>query len=811
MGTATHSSLTEQAERLSGLAQQLTDGRLLEPVLRLAQSGEVWSGPVHDAFLAWLQHGLDFWVRNQLAEGVHLVARALADRAAAFEQAQQAMASGQVGVVGPAAPSPLGYTPGTPPPFGQIGGGFRSTFDVEAMRRLSRLLGETADGAVIEFSRKLGDALEPPLLPPGPPGAPPRVSPLPPDADAAAGSPKASSASANAYLALADELRNAASDIAKRANTLRLLEEPIPTVKFDIGSILERIRSASAAADSAVAKDAQTRAGPEVPPATEAAVPSREDVEWSRREGAKAADSVADILDDQRFDAKDHEKLFIALTKAEQHADDPAFAAAFVESFVPDGLRSWCKLVANSVVDLRAEMDILRPLSRLVGTASMAGEQQRSETHEALLDSPCLDTLVHYGSFDTDFALVAARRILEDPSRYHRADGSDRVYSQLTRDGRYETGDARVGALALLANNPQAARIIAESKGPSGRMLLLRALEEDGPVGTTAAAALEAGLADLNRVASENTLEVLIKMVNSGELELKGAGKACLARLLTSQDMLEKLANATFLTKEGRGGRRSDAVGFGVVASKLEGTFGKILDDEAARAEFSSRLAVQSSALLKEKAMTYAADSGGDPLGPLLKELGDLGNLYQAITEGAYGAASQKEANVYAVAGLKKALTETLKLIPGAGLATTLASTAIETQGREWIDEFLGAEEKKRVENLDPEGLAKELEQHLRPLATLALFTNPELVKHLIPPGSPTAARFAAWVHYDEQGNPTVTIPPPSKEEEPGNDPTSWNSFIEALGAERDTEGSALGEAVTRIDDKVETFKPRRG
>ena len=45
MATATRSPLTEQAEKLQGLARHLSDGRLLEPVLRMAQTGDVWSGP----------------------------------------------------------------------------------------------------------------------------------------------------------------------------------------------------------------------------------------------------------------------------------------------------------------------------------------------------------------------------------------------------------------------------------------------------------------------------------------------------------------------------------------------------------------------------------------------------------------------------------------------------------------------------------------------------------------------------------------------------------------------------------------------
>jgi hypothetical protein len=781
------SPLLEQAATLRGLAAELAEGRLFEDAMRAAQDSETWKGPIREAFLFWFKL-LDSWCRDSLAGGIRLVAEALEARAAALEAAMR-----QIAVTGAATPVPppsrLGHSPGTPPGFGNIGGTTAPELDPAQVRLLAGKLAGTADygiGSPAGFAKRLEAALAPPPAPTGlAPGVP--LNPLPPDAAEAAGHP-------GVYLLIGQALRDAATDITRRADAVAAVSESLPAEPLGDGSFWGRIRDIAARAAEAVADtagDAAAVAGPDTPAATEPAPRSLVDLERSRRQGAEAAGRVAGIVGVKTFDGQDHEKLFTALMEAERHADDPAFAAAFVESLVPDGLRSWCKLMANSVIDLRVEMDILRPLSRLVGTATQAGEQLEPETRQALLGSSCLDTLVHYGSFDAGFALAAARRILKDPGRYHRVDGSDRVYSQVDRQGHYETGDARVGALALLANNPEAARIIAESKGPSGRTLLFHALEADGPVGAHAAAAVEAGLANLNRTASEDSLEVLIKMVNAGELDLQGPGKACLARLLTSPGMVEKLADATTSTKRGRDERPSDAKGFGAGAGTLEGMFGKILDDEAARAEFSSRLGVQSAVLLKEKAMTYTADSGGDPITPLLGEIADLGNLYQAITEGAYGAATEKEANIYAVAGLKKALSETVKLIPGAALVTTVASTAIETKGGDWIDEFLSADEKRRVENLDPEGLAKELERHLRPLATLALFTNPELVKHLLPPGSPTAARFATWVHYDEQGNPTMTIPPPGNQDESGNAPASWNNFVDALSVERDAQGSA--------------------
>src|SRR5688500_2631881 len=111
MSTATRSPLTEQAEKLGNLARYLSDGRLLEQVLRKAQTGDVWSGPVQQGFLAWLQFAVDGWVRNQLATGVRLVAESLAKRAEQINTAAQAMAAGTVTTVTVPPPAPLNYTP----------------------------------------------------------------------------------------------------------------------------------------------------------------------------------------------------------------------------------------------------------------------------------------------------------------------------------------------------------------------------------------------------------------------------------------------------------------------------------------------------------------------------------------------------------------------------------------------------------------------------------------------------------------------------------------------------------------------------
>ncbi len=337
MATATRSPLVEQAEKIDRLAQHLSNGQLLEKAVRLAGSDSVWRGALRDGFMGWIAHALDFWMRNQLAEGMRLVARSLFNRAADIERAQQAMAAGQVGVVGPGIPAPLNYAPGTPPSYGSIGGpGVVPEMNGQEVRGLSHLLLATADD-VLNFGRTVEAALDPPPAPPPPPGAPPTVSPVPPDADAAVGFP-------HAYLEIATQLRNAASDLARRADEWLLGEDAsLPGMaSVDLGVMNAAAQGAAAVATSSGAAADQAQA-PGVPTATpEDQVPQPPVEEQQRDAEALARDYPPDkVLDDPR----ELKKLAAELDKHQGHE---AFAARFVEKFgaknvlaVPRALQAW--------------------------------------------------------------------------------------------------------------------------------------------------------------------------------------------------------------------------------------------------------------------------------------------------------------------------------------------------------------------------------------------------------------------------------------------------------------------------------------
>lgn len=355
MATATRSPLIEQAERLGTLAGYLSEGRLLEQVLRMAQASDVWTGPVQQAFLAWLQFGVDGWIRNQLATGVRLVAESLQKRAEQINSAAQAVAAGTATTVTVPPPAPLNYSPGRPPPFGDIGGGKDNNFHAERMTELVRLLETTADDSVVTFGRGLRSALEPRLPPPTAPAAPPATSPLPPDAAAAVGEPDSSSPGSNVYLALAEELHRAADDISRRIRALRLLDEPLesttmdPNLTANVGAGAAALLSDSETAEEQAATPDTPTANPEYrgpAPVNEKPPPTQEQIEKANREGDALAEQAL------RDDVLNHpDKLAEIVHGMNAHRGDPAaeaFAAAFVEKFgaermrqVPRTLQAW--------------------------------------------------------------------------------------------------------------------------------------------------------------------------------------------------------------------------------------------------------------------------------------------------------------------------------------------------------------------------------------------------------------------------------------------------------------------------------------
>lgn len=480
MATATRSPLVEQAEKIDGLARHLSEGRLLEKPVRLAGSEMVWTGPIQLGFNGWLVQSLDFWVRNQLAEGLRLVARSLFDRAAAVEQAAaQMLATGQVTVAPPAMPAPLNYSPGTPPQYGDIGGGGTNTYNVPEMRNLSRLLLATAD-EVMNFARTLDLALQPPPAPPPPPGSPPPINPLPPDTEAVVGYPQT-------YLEIANQLRNAAMDVAKRADIVMANEEPLPTATNDLGIV---DRAASGAAAQAIASDpAADQAADAAQRPAEKPPPTEEEIRVAREEGEKLA---AKALHDKALE--DPKELKEIAKELEAHRNDPAagaYAAAFVKKFGPKNMLALPRAVHSFQTGVAREPKSAWEQATRPPPSATAEDKEDilyafSATLATASHSDALDQRVEDQIFDTDDKLALAW-LLANPNADFDADFLVRAFEagvmeqiknelaltgigayggkaagQLELNGTKLSDDTKIVVLEAISRNKEAAMRIAD-------------------------------------------------------------------------------------------------------------------------------------------------------------------------------------------------------------------------------------------------------------------------------------------------------------------------------------------------------------
>ena len=128
-----------------------------------------------------------------------------------------------------------------------------------------------------------------------------------------------------------------------------------------------------------------------------------------------------------------------------------------------------------------------------------------------------------------------------------------------------------------------------------------------------------------------------------------------------------------------------------------------------------------------------------------------------------------------------------------------------EDVASERLDELFEAADREKVADFDDEELQERTDVLLRPLANVTLFTTPAVIKQLAPMGSAQVERSSAWLRYDDGGNPVVTIPAPTLEEEQEADPASWGTFVKRIVAEQDiADGNPLSNVLTMVDDEIE-------
>lgn len=250
-----------------------------------------------------------------------------------------------------------------------------------------------------------------------------------------------------------------------------------------------------------------------------------------------------------------------------------------------------------------------------------------------------------------------------------------------------------MGALNLLANNPDASQSLLETRGPKGRRLIIDTLEDDGITGKAAAAALEVGLDNLDRPGSEKTLELVVRATASGALDLPGAGKQALARLLSSQQGVTRLMDVADANIKARQRWTTDYAGFRVPGGTVKSRIGRILDDATARGDFLQGLAEQTADSLGPAADQLASSPIEGNLEAAMHKLKTSirrsQRLSQLIAEGVKEPTGEKVANAFLVAGLNLAVSEAAKLIPGAYAGKFIAEKVPETAGTESITKIL--------------------------------------------------------------------------------------------------------------------------
>jgi len=404
-----------------------------------------------------------------------------------------------------------------------------------------------------------------------------------------------------------------------------------------------------------------------------------------------------------------------------------------------------------------------------------------------LLDSRCLDTMVQFGAYDTGFAIEAGQKILKNPGYYERSDKSDRVYASLDDKGNFISGDARYGALQLLANNPDAARHFYEKAEGANRTEMLKYLEDGGLVGEAAARALEVALHDLTRKESVDTLELALRLTAHGKLHPEGAGKAALARLLSKEELRGDLF-ASVAQPEGDSNLWfTDAEGWNIPGQTLAKAFASIVDDAKARADLLVGLSDQANSLLKEQARALAdADSASfdKAMQEYFVAVGKIGLVFRAVIEGGAEAGKVKKPNAAGVTAIERAISEAAKLLPGGAVVVDAAKAGVNF-GKEQLLEHM---EKGRLKELDAEGLKSELVDKLKIYAVLNLFSDGRLIARLVPPDS---------VLRKPDGRVHIPEPPIG-----GVPNTEWNRFLKDI----ETTGPPISNVVNDAALRVEAF-----
>lgn len=247
--------------------------------------------------------------------------------------------------------------------------------------------------------------------------------------------------------------------------------------------------------------------------------------------------------------------------------------------------------------------------------------------------------------------------------------------------------------------------------------------------------------------------------------------------------------------RRGAGGRLRQAIAFSLLALFAGCTSGS----NSAGADERTKSAIietatQAVTAVREKAADLGRRDVASAFDASMTEYIDGAEAAAALFPTAADDAGAEDRKSFVYVGLQ------LALLQGTGGASGTSPEQMDL-----VDELLGSAAEEDIEDLDVEDFRDEVRDLIRPIAAVSLFSDPGLVTQLLPPGSPEAERFSAWVRYDDQSVPTVTLPWPTLGVVRPPETDTWNDFVDKLIAERG-EGSVVGRAIFEIERKLDRF-----
>lgn len=154
--------------------------------------------------------------------------------------------------------------------------------------------------------------------------------------------------------------------------------------------------------------------------------------------------------------------------------------------------------------------------------------------------------------------------------------------------------------------------------------------------------------------------------------------------------------------------------------------------------------------------------------------------------------------NFALLAGIDFAIAESVKLLPGG----VIVAKATEVGAKEIAKRVAEYGEDKRLKNLGPDALKSLLRDKLKILAVIHLFTDENLVRQLVPPGSEAYEAFKKEGFLASDGRIQV---PPLPDKITGETNKKWKEFEDIISGKHPW---PICQAVEAARTAAEIYKP---